>query len=394
MPGFEDTGDYLVHLIGAPAGAGTETYVHDPWPRNGYISIRVSGVYYKFDIRPGGPPYYADYVPPGQFDDAAEEVSEGPTGATGPQGEPGPTGPVGPQGDDGESWHYEGPWQAGTTYDGFATVERNGSSYASISPLNLGQPPESSPDAWGLIAAKGDTGAQGPKGDKGDKGDTGEQGPAGPAGSGGGGWTASYIEPFDDLSAFTFDIGSAADVTVSGGMATPTNDAEKVMFRQGVNVQDGKALLRFVPQSGNWDAGIAFRRLNSAEFLLVNTYQAGGMGAYKREGGTYVAFNSVSGIPARTAGVPCWLVCRWAGRYIRVEFWEVDPRLVAPLEWRGAGPVLASMDVALTNTDYAKFGTINGPVGIRMGTGSGGVRASYDELSYGPSPTLTSSSDF
>jgi hypothetical protein len=202
MPGFADTGDYLVHLVGAPAGAGTTTYVHDPWPRSGYISIRVSGIYYKFDIRAGGPPYYADYIPPGQYDDASEEVTEGQQGEQGPTGEPGPIGPQGPQGEPGAAMHWEGDWAAGTVYDSFAVVQRDHSAYASLQDFNQGNDPLTATFAWGLII----DGVVGPQGQP---GPVGPQGPKGDPGS-----------PLPTRSSLTFTTSSLATAAGESGSVT------------------------------------------------------------------------------------------------------------------------------------------------------------------------------
>lgn len=80
------------------------------------------------------------------------------------------TGPQGPQGERGPSFtNYKGAWSGATAYAVNDAVTSGGSSYICILAHTNQAPPNAT--YWGLIAAKGDTGA------------TGATGPQGPAGS-------------------------------------------------------------------------------------------------------------------------------------------------------------------------------------------------------------------
>jgi hypothetical protein len=74
----------------------------------------------------------------------------------------------------GGSINWRGAWSAGAYYEIDDAVSRNGSSYLCIQAHSNHEPPSST--YWGVLAQKGDTGAQGLPGLKGDKGDTGEPG--------------------------------------------------------------------------------------------------------------------------------------------------------------------------------------------------------------------------
>lgn len=82
-------------------------------------------------------------------------------------------------------------WSPTTTYDQYDAVSLGGSSYVSLIPGNVGNDPESSPAAWGVLALEGDvgptgaTGATGDPGAAGDTGPTGADGTAGPTGADG-----------------------------------------------------------------------------------------------------------------------------------------------------------------------------------------------------------------
>ncbi len=91
-------------------------------------------------------------------------------------------------------FHWQGAWDSNTTYAAGDAVSFNGSTYVSLTDGNTGNPPDTSPASWDLIAQKGDTGATGPMGPAGPKGPMGPtgatgamgpQGPPGPAGANG-----------------------------------------------------------------------------------------------------------------------------------------------------------------------------------------------------------------
>lgn len=258
-----DDGPYLVHLLGGPTDlAASTTYVHDPWPRSGYISIKEGASYYKFDIRAGGPPYYADYIAPGQFEDPGSEVSEGAAGTTGPQGETGPMGPQGAQGDPGASMHWEGDWAAGITYDAFAVVQRDHSAYASLGDFNLGQDPLAHPENWGLII----DGIVGPQGPVGPQGVQGVQGPAG-----------SPLPGRAELTFTTATLATAAgesgDVTLALGyriMRIDTTRAARVRFYT-TPAKRSADILRTATDDPEGDHGCVVEVLTTAELLGLDT---------------------------------------------------------------------------------------------------------------------------
>lgn len=97
--------------------------------------------------------------------------TNGTTGATGATGATGDTGPVG------ISVNWTGTWSSFFTYAKNDGVTYLGKSYVSLINGNLGNPPNTSPGQWQLIA---DVGSQGPTGPTGPTGNT---GPAGPTGS-------------------------------------------------------------------------------------------------------------------------------------------------------------------------------------------------------------------
>src|SRR5215813_5857318 len=70
---------------------------------------------------------------------------QGLTGATGPQGPIGPFGPIGPQG---PPVTFQGAWLTPTIYNLGDVVSLNGSSYISITALNQGHQPDTSPSSW------------------------------------------------------------------------------------------------------------------------------------------------------------------------------------------------------------------------------------------------------
>jgi hypothetical protein len=117
----------------------------------------------------------------------------GATGATGAQGPAGPAGPVGPQGPQGlpgvsgtgGGIAYQGMFNAATSYAVGDVVVFQGSSYVSLIAPNAGNAPDSSPTAWGLLAAQGAQGLAGATGAAGGTGPAGSSGPQGPQGAAG-----------------------------------------------------------------------------------------------------------------------------------------------------------------------------------------------------------------
>jgi len=100
-----------------------------------------------------------------------------------------------PAGEELYTWERTGftwrdTWDAGTTYNQNDAVSFGASSYISLIASNVGNDPETSPAAWGVLALEGEvgptgeTGAIGPTGATGEAGPTGagEAGPTGPAG--------------------------------------------------------------------------------------------------------------------------------------------------------------------------------------------------------------------
>ncbi|MES0811290.1 hypothetical protein ABLO27_17525 [Roseibium sp. SCPC15] len=160
---------------------------------------------------------------------------QGPEGIQGPKGDQGIQGPTGAQGVKGDQGDpgltYRGMWSSGVTYAADETVTYNGSSYISLR-INVGQNPSTSSDDWGLLAAKGDTGAQGP------------QGPQGPTGS-----TSYNAGTLDGLDSSQF-VRSDGNDTMSGTL-TLTGD---------LNVQGGDIT---VGKNGGGDADIHFYDDNS-----------------------------------------------------------------------------------------------------------------------------------
>ncbi|MEA2602650.1 MAG: hypothetical protein QOF89_3642 [Acidobacteriota bacterium] len=77
-------------------------------------------------------------------------------------------------------FNWRGAWSSGISYTTGDAVSFNGSSYISLTDSNTGNPPDTSPASWDLVAQRGDTGAAGPTGAT---GATGAQGPAGAQGS-------------------------------------------------------------------------------------------------------------------------------------------------------------------------------------------------------------------
>jgi hypothetical protein len=95
------------------------------------------------------------------------------------------------------SIQWKGAWASASTYTLGDAVSFNGSSYISLIDANTGNPPDTSPAEWDLIAqggapgatgpagATGATGEQGPPGATGPQGPQGSPGPSGPQGQAG-----------------------------------------------------------------------------------------------------------------------------------------------------------------------------------------------------------------
>jgi hypothetical protein len=122
------------------------------------------------------------------------------------------TGPQGP------GLNLTGAYSAANSYNIGDVVTYNGSSYASLVASNHGQPPDTSPTYWMLVAAQGPAGtagatgaagATGPQGAAGPQGPIGTQGPAGPTGATGapgmnfrGAWSSSIYYSTSDAVNF------------------------------------------------------------------------------------------------------------------------------------------------------------------------------------------------
>lgn len=139
------------------------------------------------------------------------EGPQGPKGDTGAQGPAGAQGLQGLQGDPGLS--YRGMWSSGETYNSDETVTYNGSSYISLT-VNIAMNPSTSPEDWGLLARKGDTGATGA---------TGAQGPQGPTGSTS--YNAGTLEGLNSLQFLRADTSDsmAGSLTITGSFTAHGN---------------------------------------------------------------------------------------------------------------------------------------------------------------------------
>lgn len=86
-----------------------------------------------------------------------------------------------------KGYTYRGAWSSATTYSVLDVVTSGGSSYLARA-ASHGKSPAANPGYWGVLAARGATGAQGATGahgPAGPQGATGAQGPAGPQGAAG-----------------------------------------------------------------------------------------------------------------------------------------------------------------------------------------------------------------
>jgi hypothetical protein len=79
--------------------------------------------------------------------------------------------------------NWKSAWSSGVTYTTGDAVSFNGSSFISLIQGNTGNPPDTSPTSWDLMAEKGAAGAAGTTGPAGTAGPTGATGPAGPMGA-------------------------------------------------------------------------------------------------------------------------------------------------------------------------------------------------------------------
>ena len=156
--------------------SGTAYAAGDAVSFNGssYVSLTNSNTGNPPDASP------AEWALIAQRGDTGATGPTGATGATGEQGPVGPPGPTGPTGATGVNW--KGAWSSGSTYATRDAVSFSGSSYISLTDGNTGNPPDSSPANWDLLAQKGDVGPTGPAGTTGPTGPAGPMGPAGPTG--------------------------------------------------------------------------------------------------------------------------------------------------------------------------------------------------------------------
>jgi hypothetical protein len=79
-------------------------------------------------------------------------------------------------GNGGAGLNWRDVWSSSTSYMHHDAVSHAGSSWVSLVDNNSGVTPGTNSAVWGLLALKGDTGAQGLKGDQGETGEQGEQG--------------------------------------------------------------------------------------------------------------------------------------------------------------------------------------------------------------------------
>jgi microcystin-dependent protein len=169
----------------------------------------------------------------------------GPQGLTGPQGLQGPTGATGSQGPQGFlgpiGMEWIGVFDSGVTYDQRDGVSFAGSSYISLIDANLGNQPDVSPFAWGVLALVGGQGIQGPQGPgggpgpQGPTGATGATGAIGPSGSQG-------IQGLTGATGATGAIGPAGSQGVQGLTgATGTTGAQGTAGPQGAQGSQGPA---------------------------------------------------------------------------------------------------------------------------------------------------------
>ncbi len=160
---------------------------------------------------------------------------QGPIGAPGIAGPAGATGPTGATGPQGLTWQQD--WAPGMTYARNDVVSRLGSSYVSLADGNFGNPPETSPAQWGLVAQGGADGTAGPTGPLGPTGSTGPQGigatgATGPAGATGAAGPTGPVGPTGATGIIgpTGATGAAGATGVNGppGPSGPTGPAGPV----------------------------------------------------------------------------------------------------------------------------------------------------------------------
>ncbi len=140
---------------------------------------------------PASPADWALFASKGAVGTAGLQGPAGATGATGPAGPAGPQGAAGaqgPQGDPGATGPQgpgvtaRGPWSNAVAYATNDLATHAGSTWRALA-ASTNQPPDTSPAAWELFAAKGATGDVGPEGATGPTGPAGPQGPQGIAGT-------------------------------------------------------------------------------------------------------------------------------------------------------------------------------------------------------------------
>lgn len=138
--------------------------------------------------------------------------STGPSGIMGPPGSAGlagPNGPAGPAGAQGPPVaNYLGTYSSVTNYAATDAVSYSGSTYVSLLGSNHGNPPDTSPTYWAVLAAQGPAGTVGATGLQGPAGAAGNPGTPGPAGPQGapiafaGGWLASQNYSIGDAVSY------------------------------------------------------------------------------------------------------------------------------------------------------------------------------------------------
>ena len=196
-------------------------------------------------------------------------AAQGSTGATGAQGVVGPTGAqgsIGAQGNTGNAGangingatgaagtglNWRSAWSGSTTYAANDAVSFGGSAYVSLVGANTGNPPNSSPSSWSLMAAQGNNGATGAQGSVGPQGNTGNAGANGINGATGatgaagvslnwrGAWSGSTTYAANDAVSFG---GSAYVSLVGANTGNPPNNSPSdwsLMAAQGNNGATG-----------------------------------------------------------------------------------------------------------------------------------------------------------
>lgn len=197
-----------------------------------------------------------------------------------------------------------------------------------------------------------------------------------------------FMETFDtDLSSYTDLVNKAAASIAAGKMTNvaSTISTGLVLRRAGYAASDIIAQLKITPAtvaSGDVNVALLGRIAGDNLSWLQGNCNLTGAGTgqlqlYKNAAGTFTALNSQAGI-TMVAGEDYWLVLRLVGRYLRLEFWDHDPR--------GGGTAVVGVGYLLTTAELAAFpGT---GTGIRSYSAANtkydehGVRAATPDMVY------------